>query len=104
MWLQSIREKEMQMTFARNPHELARVLEVESRYTVGEIYLHLGIANFERERMGVPEEKMMYVKLLNGKRILNFREPEWWLKPPYAPTYLENYLKSREKELQGRRV
>jgi len=104
MWLQSIREKEMQMTFARNPHELARVLEVESRYTVGEIYLHLGLANYEREKMGVPEDKMMYTKLINGRRVLTFKDREWWLKPPYAPTYLENYMKSRDKELQGRRV
>jgi hypothetical protein len=42
MWLDSIKKHEMQMTYARNPHELARVLECESRVTVAEIYLHLG--------------------------------------------------------------
>lgn len=98
MWLKSIREKEMKMTFARNPHELTRVLECESRVTIGEIYLHLGLANIEAAEQGVPKEMHMFTKLVDGQRILTFKEDEWWLKAPYAPTYLENYNICRAKE------
>jgi succinate dehydrogenase/fumarate reductase flavoprotein subunit len=98
MWLDSIKEHEMQMTYARNPHELVRVLECESRITVGEVYLYLGLANVQRERDGVPRDKVMFVKYVDGERILTFKEKEWWLKPPYEPTYLENYIKCRSKE------
>jgi hypothetical protein len=98
MWLKSIREKEMKMTFARNPHELTRVLECESRVTIGEIYLHLGLANIEASEQGVPKEMHMFTKLVDGQRILTFKEDEWRLKAPYAPTYLENYNICRAKE------
>ena len=97
MWLDSIKKHEMQLTFARNPHELTRVLECESRITIGEIYFHLGLANYTAEKEGKTDMKM-YVKLVNGERVLNFKEDNWWLKPPYAPTYLENYNKCRAKE------
>ena len=98
MWLDSIKKKEMQMTFARNPHELIRVLECESRITIGEIYLHLGLANITAAKENVPQEKEMFVKLADGERVLRFEDAQWWLKPPYAPTYLENYNICRAKE------
>ncbi|HHT17253.1 MAG TPA: FAD-binding protein [Papillibacter sp.] len=104
MWLESIREKEMHLTFARNPHELARVLECENRYIIAEIYLHLGLANIEAERAGVPRSMKLFTKLVDGERYLTFKEDEWWLKPPYAPTYLENYLRYRAKEPKGLEV
>ncbi|MBQ8975722.1 MAG: hypothetical protein IJ072_08400, partial [Oscillospiraceae bacterium] len=90
--------KEMKMTFARNPHELTRVLECESRVTIGEIYLHLGLANIEAAQRGIPKEMQMFTKLVDGERVLSFKEDKWWLKAPYAPTYLENYKKCRAQE------
>jgi hypothetical protein len=104
MWLKSIREKEMKMTFARNPHELTRVLECESRITIGEIYLHLGLANIEAAEKKIPTDMHMFTKLVDGERVLTFKEDEWWLKAPYAPTYLENYMRCRAKENQNQEV
>ena len=97
-WLKSIEKHEMQMTYARNPHELARVLECESRMTVGEIYLNLCKANFIAAKNEENKGKAMFTKLIDGELILSFKEDEWWLKPPYAPTYLENYENARALE------
>lgn len=98
MWLDSIKKHEMQMTFARNPHELSRVLECESRVTVAEIYLYLCMANFKAAEEGYDESKCMFHKLIDGELITTYKENEWWLKPPYASTYLENYEKCRANE------
>jgi hypothetical protein len=98
MWLDSIKRQEMQMTYARNPHELARVLECESRLTTAEVYLYLGIANFKADEAGDLDGKVMFNKLVDGELISTFKEEKWWLKAPYAPTYLENYEKCRALE------
>jgi succinate dehydrogenase/fumarate reductase flavoprotein subunit len=101
MWLDSIKKHEMQMTYARNPHELARVLEAESRVTVAEIYLYLSIANHRANEAGISTDKKMYTKFIDGELVLTFKEDEWWLNPPYAATYLENYEKCRANEKEG---
>ena len=93
MWLDSIKKHEMQMTYARNPHELVRVLECESRITVAEVYLYHAIAKFKAAEEGVAEDKQLFNKLIGGELITTYREDKWWLKAPYAPTYLENYEK-----------
>jgi hypothetical protein len=101
MWLDSIKKHELQMTYARNPHELARVMEAESRVTVAEIYLYLCLANFRANDANVSKEQLMYNKLIDGELITTFKENGWWLKAPYAPTYLENYerIRANEKEV-----
>jgi len=43
-WLNSIRESEADNVYARNPHELARALEVFSRLTVSEMIIHASLA------------------------------------------------------------
>jgi len=98
MWLDSIKKHEMQMTYARNPHELSRVLECESRITIAEIYLHLGIANCDAALEGLHDDKLMYNKLVDGKLVSTYKDDKWWLKAPYEPTYLENYKKCRANE------
>ena len=102
MWLNSIKNQEMQMTYARNPHELVRVLECESKVTVAEVYLYLGLANCRAEETGEEEGKIMYTRLIDGELITTFKDNEWWLKAPYAPTYLENYEKitAKDKEVK----
>lgn len=97
-WIESIKRHEMQMTYARNPHELARVMECESRVTTGEIYLYLCLANFRAAERGEGEGKVMLNKLIDGELITTYKEDEWWLKPPYAPTFLENYNRCRALE------
>jgi hypothetical protein len=44
----------------------------------------------------------MFNKLKDGELLTTFKEDKWWLKPPYAPTYLENYTKSRALEKEVR--
>lgn len=102
MWLDSIKKHEMQLTYARNPHELVRVLECESRVTVAEVYLYLGIANFRAAEQGEGEGKLMFNKLIGGELITSYKEDQWWLKAPYAPTYNENYEKCRALEKEVR--
>ena len=100
MWLDSIRKQEMQQTYARNPHELWRVLESESRVTVGEIYLYSCLGKLSSEESGESEGKLIFNQLRDGKLVTTFREDKWWLKAPYAPTYLENYEKCIAAEME----
>ena len=102
MWLDSIKKHEMQMTYAHNPHELARVLECESRVTIGEIYLNVGVANCNAAEAGEGNGKTMFNNLVDGKLTTSYRELEWWLKAPYAPTYLENYEIHTALEREGK--
>jgi len=98
MWLDSIKKHELNMTYARNPHELARVMEAESRLTVAEIYLHLCLANIKAAEENIGDSKLMYSKFIDGRLMTKYKEDYWWLKPPYAPTYKENYDKCRSLE------
>ena len=102
MWLDSIKRHEMQMTYARNPHELARVLECESRVTTAEVYLYLGIAGCMARDDGAGADKIVLTRFENGKPVNTYKEDKWWLKAPYAPTYKENYEKCRSLENGGR--
>jgi hypothetical protein len=52
--------------------------------------------------LGKGEVKEMYTSLIGGEIMINFKEDEWWLKPPYAPTYLENYNRYRALEKEGK--
>jgi hypothetical protein len=102
MWLDSIKRHEMQMTYARNPHELVRVLECESRITVAEIYLYLCLANFKAADEGVGEDKQLFCKLINGELIVTYKDDKWWLKPPYARHTLKITEKCRALEKEVR--
>jgi succinate dehydrogenase/fumarate reductase flavoprotein subunit len=98
MWLDSIKKQETQQTYARNPHELARVLECETRITVSEVYLHACIAKIEEEKNRGGRGKLIFNQLADGKVITTVRERRYWLKAPYAPSYLENYDRCRAAE------
>jgi len=54
-WLQSIRNTEMQQTYARNPHELARVIECEHRIENCETTIKANIARMQAEKEGTHE-------------------------------------------------
>ena len=106
MWAwTAFKKQEMLLTYARNPHELARVLECESRVTVAEIYLHLSLANFKAAEDGVGKDKYMYNKLLDGELITTYKEDKWWLKPPDASLHIlkitqnAGHLKRRLSEM-----
>ena len=101
MWLDSIKKQEMQLTYARNPHELARVLECETRITCSEVFLEACIAKIEAEQRGVGKDAYIFNQLVNGKVVTTYREHNYWLKAPYAPTYLENYRQCRAHEKES---
>jgi len=106
-WLNSIRESEAARAYARNPHELKRTLECLSHITVGEMIMHASLArkasskaevwgaDFKRidyPEMDPPEwNKFVTIRLENGEVKVGELPFRYWLLPPNAPTYEENY-------------
>ena len=102
-WLNSIRGSETERVYVRNPHELARFLETMVRLTVGEIIMNASLARqassrpLDFWRLDYPEvdppewQKFVTIKLENGKVRVGERPLDFWLRPPYATTYEENY-------------
>ena len=101
MWLESIKNTEGRMTYARNPHELARVLECDTRFTVSSIFLNACISRIEAEDAGKIEGYVF--NRLNGDSVETvFKEDKYWLKGENEPDYLSNYEKCRERERSGK--
>jgi succinate dehydrogenase/fumarate reductase flavoprotein subunit len=106
-WLDSIRESEASRAFARNPHELMRTLECFSRITVGEMIMHASLARkasseiLDFKRLDYLEvdpkawEKFVTIKLENGEVKAGELPLNYWLLPPNASTYRENYERHR---------
>ena len=104
-WLNSIREGEASRTYIRNPHELGRYLECMMRLTVGEIMMHASLARkassqfLDFKRMDFPQmdppewEKFLTIRKEQGVVKAGELPLKYWLLPPYAPTYEENYEK-----------
>ncbi|MBW1769352.1 MAG: hypothetical protein JRJ65_20190 [Deltaproteobacteria bacterium] len=102
-WLDSIRTSEGARAHARNPHELARTLECFSRLTVGKMIMHASLARkasstiLDFKRIDYPEtdppewEKFITVRQEDGRVVAGELSYNYWLLPPYAPTYDENY-------------
>lgn len=101
MWLESIAEQEMQQTFARTPHEMARVLECETRLMISKVLMQANIAKIQAEKKGIPDSKLIFNRLENDTVITEFKDAFFWLKPPYAPTYKENYEIHSAAEREG---
>jgi succinate dehydrogenase/fumarate reductase flavoprotein subunit len=98
-WIDSIRRNEGMRTYARNPHELARVLECDTRCVVSGIFLNCCIARKEAD-----EEKLKDGYLFNkldGDRVESiYKERRYWLKAPYEDSYLANYGKRKPDMVQ----
>jgi len=104
-WLNSIRESEASTAYARNPHELARTLECLTRLNVGEAIMHASLARkassmpLDFKRLDYPEmdppewNKFVTIRLENGDIKVGELPLNYWLLPPNAPTYEENYKK-----------
>jgi succinate dehydrogenase/fumarate reductase flavoprotein subunit len=104
-WFNSIRESEASTAYARNPHELARTLECLTHITVGEIMMHASLARkassepLEFKRLDYPEmdppewHKLVTIRLENGDIKVGELPINYWLLPPNASTYEENYRK-----------
>jgi len=101
----SISESEATSVYARNPHELARALECLNHITLGEMVMHatlarkasstlLGINRLDYPKIDPPEwNKFVTIKLKNVDIQVGELPLRWWLQPPYASTYEENYRK-----------
>jgi len=102
-WFNSIRESEASNVYVRNPHELGRFLECMVRLTVGEIIIHASLArkassrHLDFKRLDYPADdppewkKFVTVKLKDGDVKSGDLPCDFWLRPPYRPTYRENY-------------
>ncbi len=102
-YFKEIRESEASNAYARNPHELVRVLDCLQRLTCGEMTIHASLArkassrylNFNR--LDYPEidpeewSKFVTIKLEDGEAKVSELPFNYWLLPPYASTYEENY-------------
>lgn len=97
-WLDSIKNYEMQLTYARTPHELARVLECESRITNSELFILAGISKLREPEEKVKKDQYVFHQLENGNFHTIYREDKYWLKAPYKDNYLENYTNCRVGE------
>jgi succinate dehydrogenase/fumarate reductase flavoprotein subunit len=104
-WLDSIKNSEAANARARNPHELMRILECLSRITVGEIIMHASLARkassepMDFNRLDYPERdpsewnKYITTRLEKGEVKAGELPFDYWLLPPHASTYKENYDK-----------
>jgi len=102
-WLNSIRESEASKVYARNPHELMRALECLVRITAGEMIMHASLARkasstaLDFRRIDYPEmdppewNKFITTRLSTGEVKVGELPVNYWLLPPNAPTYKENY-------------
>lgn len=102
-WLASIEESEGQEAYARNPHELARLMEAFSRLTVGQMIMQASRArrassdamNFQRvdyPAVDPPDWDKFITLRLDGGDVATGELPcDYWLHEPYAPNYAENY-------------
>lgn len=102
-WLESIKQSEASNAYARNPHELMRVLECFSRLTVGEMIMHASLARkassdiLDFKRLDYPDvdpeewKKYVTIQLKNGDVKVGELPLNYWLENPYASTYRENY-------------
>lgn len=93
MWLESIKKTEMQETYARNPHELARVLEDETRITVSEMFLNGCLTKLTAEKENMPEKSYLFIRKDGNRVKTKIRSEKFWLQAPYQEDYLKNYLK-----------
>lgn len=99
-WMESIRCNEAVHTYAGNPHELVRVLECNTRMTISEMYLHGCIRKLEMEEKNLPAGTYLFCRNTGNEVEVLYREEKYWLKPPFKPTYLENYELCRAKEAE----
>jgi len=88
-WLKSIGESEGASVYARNPHELARSLECLTHITLGEMVFNAALNRLADKVPAVNKT----LRLEKGKIKSSEQSFRWWLKPPYASTYAENFAK-----------
>ena len=98
-----MRESELASAYARNPHELGRTLEAMSQATLNEIIIQATLAHkassrpLDLKRLDYPQmdppewRKYMTIQKENGRIKTGGLPLNYWLLPPNAPSYEENY-------------
>jgi succinate dehydrogenase/fumarate reductase flavoprotein subunit len=101
--LKELRETELATAYASNPHELGRLLECSSLITLGELIMNASLARkassiyldfyrLDYPQMDPPEwEKLLPIRLEDGKIEVRELPFDYHLTAPNAPTYEENY-------------
>jgi succinate dehydrogenase/fumarate reductase flavoprotein subunit len=103
-WLESLKEQEAKNVYVRNPHELARYLEVESRITVAKMYLESCKKRLEHHGAGYFDKmRSPWVPAQWGDLQVIFKEgnktrAEYWpanyeLEGEYTDNYRKNFYK-----------
>jgi succinate dehydrogenase/fumarate reductase flavoprotein subunit len=102
-WLSSIKESEASRVFARNPHELMRTVECLTRLTIGEVMLQASLNRkassrfLDFKRLDYPDfdpkewNKLITLRLEKGDIKSGERPLDYYLQPPNASSYEENY-------------
>lgn len=105
--LGELRESEANTVYAANPHELARAVECLSIITTGEAILHACFARrassrwLSFSRLDYPDVdpaewyKLIPIRAANGAVTTRDLPVDYHLRPPFAPTYEENYALHR---------
>jgi succinate dehydrogenase/fumarate reductase flavoprotein subunit len=106
--LNDMRDTEAEMTYAANPHELGRLLECFALISVGELVINSSLArkassaylSFQRldyTEVDPPEwQKFLPIRLEDSEVKARELPLDYYLKPPYAPSFEENYKKRKE--------
>lgn len=99
--LRELRGSEATALYAANPHELMHAVECQSIMTVGEAVIQASLARRESSaylsftRLDYPDPSespdLLPIKQDGGKVVVGTLPPDYFLRPPYAPTYQENY-------------
>jgi len=101
--LKELKTTELAEAYASNPHELGRLLECDSLITMGEIVMNASLVRkassqvldfyrLDYPKMDPPEwQKLLPIRLENNKIMVRELPLDFHIKPPYAPTYEENY-------------
>ena len=102
-WMAELKLKASEVAFARNPHELMRVLECFSLMAVGEMTLHASLSRKASSRalaftrldypdLDAPEwAKFTTIKQVGNEVKYEELPLKYALLPPYAASYEENY-------------
>ncbi|MGA2106795.1 MAG: FAD-dependent oxidoreductase [Syntrophorhabdales bacterium] len=102
-WMKDLRVRASSMAFARNPHELMRVMECFSLMSVGEMTLHGSLARrasslpLAFRRIDYPEldppgwNKFTAIRWVGGEVEYGEMPLNYAVSPPFASSYEENY-------------
>ncbi|MGD0803074.1 MAG: FAD-dependent oxidoreductase [Candidatus Bathyarchaeia archaeon] len=102
-WLRELESKEAKELVASNPHELMRSLETLDLLTVSQIIIESALSRkasskaLNLRRLDYSQDdptewnKFVTLKQADGKVVVGEHPFGFWLMPPYAPTYRENY-------------